>query len=501
MTPSPGFPTYNTSANLKFITLGDLSGDGKPDVLAANSSGSSASALLGDGAGAFAASLIKTISSLTNTVAIGDLNADGKPDMVAVAAASKVFVALGNGNGTFGTVASYNVGTTPLSVAIADLNADGKLDLVVANSASNTVSVLLGNGNSTFAAQVTYATGTQPVSVAIGDPSNDGIPDIVTANKSAHNISILIGVGDGTFLAAVNIAVGTAPWCVVLGDLNLNGSTDVIAVDNAIDKVSRFLGNGDGTLGTKSDFLTINSPTFGVIGDLNGDGIPDVAVGTDQAFPGTTITGQIGVLIGDGSGDFVGASGPGAVVVAFPVGLGGGSLALSDLNGDGRNDLVTANTNNSNISVLLNQTLTPTGLAVYGVGTPGCAGILGIGANAMPKVNSPNFKFIGTNVPPNSLGLLLVTNSQDFAGSDPFAVGITLHVDFFSATEVYSLDAYSEVSGVNFSPAPIPNNPLIIGNTYFAQGLWVEDAANGHDCSPGQYHLESSRGLMLTIQP
>ena len=65
------------------------------------------------------------------------------------------------------------------------MNGDGKPDLVVANYASNTVSVLLGNGNGTFQAQQTFATGTSPIAVAVGDVTGDGKPDIVVANLYA----------------------------------------------------------------------------------------------------------------------------------------------------------------------------------------------------------------------------------------------------------------------------------------------------------------------------
>ena len=87
-------------------------------------------------------------------MAIGDLNGDGRPDLAAANyAANTVSVLLGNGDGTFGAKTDFATGTSPRSVAIGDLNGDGKPDLAVANSGSNTVSVLLGNGDGTFGTQ------------------------------------------------------------------------------------------------------------------------------------------------------------------------------------------------------------------------------------------------------------------------------------------------------------------------------------------------------------
>ena len=92
-------------------------------------------------------------------VAIGDLNGDGKPDL-AVPTSNKVSVFAGYGDGTFATRVDHGTGTGPF-VAIGDLNGDGKPDLAV-SSPNALVSVLLGNGDGTFAAKVDYGTGAFP---------------------------------------------------------------------------------------------------------------------------------------------------------------------------------------------------------------------------------------------------------------------------------------------------------------------------------------------------
>src|SRR5256712_3318430 len=80
------------------------------------------------------------------SVAMGDVNGDGRPDLaVANGGSNTVSVLVGNGDGTFQAAQSFATGTTPLSVAVGDVNGDGRLDLAVANGGSNTVSVLVGN--------------------------------------------------------------------------------------------------------------------------------------------------------------------------------------------------------------------------------------------------------------------------------------------------------------------------------------------------------------------
>ena len=104
------------------------------------------------------------------SVAIGDLNGDGRPDLVTANANSNtVSVLLGNGDSTLGPKTDYATGSGPYFVAIGDLHGDGRPDLVTANNNSSTVSVLLGNGDGSFGPKSDYGTGISPFSVAIGD--------------------------------------------------------------------------------------------------------------------------------------------------------------------------------------------------------------------------------------------------------------------------------------------------------------------------------------------
>src|SRR2546423_809276 len=85
------------------------------------------------------------------SIAVGDLNGDGVPDLaVANSGANTVSVLLGNGDGTFQPAQTYAVDVGPAFVAIADFNRDGKPDLAIANTTAGTVAVLLGTGNGTF---------------------------------------------------------------------------------------------------------------------------------------------------------------------------------------------------------------------------------------------------------------------------------------------------------------------------------------------------------------
>jgi hypothetical protein len=128
-------------------------------------------------------------------VAIGDLDGDGTPDLaVANFFSNSVSVLLGNGDGTFQPRQNFATGVGPESVAIGDLDGDGTPDLATANSnfSASSVSVLLGNGDGTFQTRQDFATGLRPASVAIGDLDGDGTPDLAVANSNSNSVSVLL---------------------------------------------------------------------------------------------------------------------------------------------------------------------------------------------------------------------------------------------------------------------------------------------------------------------
>ena len=136
----------------------------------------------------------------TASVAVGDLNGDGIPDIVtANRIDDTVSVFLGNGDGTFQPPKTFAIGPRVWRVTLADVNNDGRLDILTANKGDNTISVLLGNGDGTFQPQIVIPAGTRPSDVAVADVNGDGIPDLIFSNYAADTICVLLGNGDGTF--------------------------------------------------------------------------------------------------------------------------------------------------------------------------------------------------------------------------------------------------------------------------------------------------------------
>ena len=290
---------YPAALGVKSIAVGDVNGDGKPDLVVGNLIGGNLLIFLGAGDGSFQAARPAGVSlGAGSYIALGDFNNDGKLD-VAVTGFG-VSILLGNGDGTFKGSGTYGPGSFNANagpIAVADLNGDGKLDLVIAASnvdgmgplnSKGAISVLLGNGDGTFKPNVDYTIGAAATSVAIGDLNGDGKPDLVVSDFASGSqrgvVAVLLGFGDGTFQKAVRYAVSsTGAASVVIGDFNGDGALDVASASPADQTVTVLLGKGDGALRTPITYAAGNSPMALAIGDLNGEGKPDLVMVDDTS--------------------------------------------------------------------------------------------------------------------------------------------------------------------------------------------------------------------------
>ena len=302
-----------------------------------------------------------------NSVAIADVNGDNIPDLVvanwctdSTCTASSVAVLLGNGDGSFQTAVTYGSGGLIAdSVAVADLNGDGKPDIVVANCGassnsncistgnSGNVAVLLNNGNGTFATAVTYSLGALGASsVAVADVNGDGFPDLIVATGSMAGgfVGVLTGIGNGTFNPeAVYASGGVSPLAVAVADVNGDGHPDVVVANQCVDNtcassnVSVLLNDGTGKFPTATAYGTGGLFPDGIaIDDVNGDGTLDLVV-ANSSTSSTVDDGNVGVLLGNGDGTF-------GTAKAYPSGaFGAASVAVADVNGDGKLDVVVVN--------------------------------------------------------------------------------------------------------------------------------------------------------------
>jgi len=336
------------SANF-FLTAYDFNSDGKQDVVVNDAFGTEIAVLLGKGDGTFTWSHTYAVAGSPTALIVTDFNNDGIADIM-VASGNDAFlgpdtgsgnisVLLGNGDGTFRGTALYNAGSGAKAAAIADFNKDGDADVVVSSPFGNpAVQFFKGNGDGTFAAGTSIPQFSSANFVVTADFDGDGNPDIaVTGNGS---VQVSRGDGHGGFAAPTSTSVSVAPQYLAVGDFNNDGKPDLLAAEatsTTAGAVSLLIGNGNGTFKTPTTPLSgVNAQTVAT-GDFNLDGNLDavVAIGGD---PVSFTPGSLVILKGTGTG----------TLTAQPALTVGGaqsnpiSVAVGDVNSDGRPDLVVA---------------------------------------------------------------------------------------------------------------------------------------------------------------
>ncbi|MEO5925823.1 MAG: FG-GAP-like repeat-containing protein [Bryobacteraceae bacterium] len=330
---------YRSGPSLTYIVAGDFNGDGRPDLVAAggpSTPGGTASILLNSGGVFLAPQVLSGGGTSPSALATGDFNGDSKLDL-AVGTSTGVSILLGNGNGTFQSATSYPTGTIPSSILVDDFTGDGKLDVVIFNAGQNAISVLRGTGSGVFFPVVASPGGYSPNNylgyMVYSDLNHDGKLDVVIRYGFWDVLSVLLGNGDGSFQPARDYVAPPNNDSLAIVPLD-DGRFLVFMRDGVTHDQIIMIAPGDGTIGAPTFIPTSGSSAIAA-GDLNGDSRADLVLGSN---------GQAIVRINDGSGF------PAPVPYTLPGTPA--SLAMADVNKDGKLDLVAA-LSNGTIGVLL----------------------------------------------------------------------------------------------------------------------------------------------------
>ncbi|BDU76519.1 FG-GAP repeat domain-containing protein [Mesoterricola sediminis] len=245
--------------------------------------------------------------------AVGDLTGDGRPDVVVAAdgAATLLLFPQDAAGGTFGAPLALAVAGTPTAVAVADLDGDGLLDIAAA-TANDTVSILLQDAAhpGSFLPRVDLPAGSHPVALKVADLDKDGRPDLVVADEgtsAAQGVTVLLQAkapaAAGTFLPPVGYAVGDAfAASVDAADLDGDGYPDLAVACAGVPgnpgSVAVLIQDQahPGTFKAPVNYPGLQGPGSVALADVDGDGLRDLVIGDGYLYVRKQIAGQPGTF-------------------------------------------------------------------------------------------------------------------------------------------------------------------------------------------------------------
>ena len=349
------------------VVAHDFNGDGIVDIATGNEESQSISVLYGIGKGAFgSANTIPTgINDGIGAITSADIDLDGDIDFVSAGGDSVTIHR--NEGGAFPVRTSIGAGLTPRSVQVGDLNDDNRMDIVVANAATNRVSILRQFAPGLFLPPATVTVGASPERMLLADLDQDGALDIVVAHPSTiieignpnedapegsvglfgGEVRVLRNSGAGLFTESDRFFAGAWPRAFDVGDFNGDGELDLVTASrvlpaftspfiveggadtNAVGFVSVAFGLTDATFAAAERVLSAGASRI-KLGDVDNDGDLDLFEG--RAF---------GYLVrrNNGDGRFDALVG-GVDVTGLP--LLDPSFDIGPINDDSRLDILTA---------------------------------------------------------------------------------------------------------------------------------------------------------------
>ncbi len=285
------------------IAPGDVTGDGRADLLAVNAAGQ-LRLYIGDGAGGVRYSGVVGASgwnAMSIITGVGDATGDGRPDLVAVNASTHLlYLYPGAGGGHLGARREIGSGwqVADRLFGAGDVDGDGRVDFVAREAGTGRMRTYFGTGTGSFGTMLRWGSSYQNLSTVIGgaDLNGDGIPD----QLGVYHGELLLypGTGQREFSASSQLGVdlqGT-DHAFVVGDVNRDGYADVVARDTATGNLELWTDPGRSStptaprvIGTGWSGMNLIAPA----GDITMDGVPDIlarsaSTGTLYVYPLTT---------------------------------------------------------------------------------------------------------------------------------------------------------------------------------------------------------------------
>lgn len=338
----------------------DLDQDEHQDIASCSSeNGLSCRVYYGNGAGQFGAAALPSSSAVgrePRSAGTADFDHDGFADVIGVSRTDGQAVILFGGPSSPTSRLVLATGSRPSDVEILDLNNDGFLDFVVANEASRDLSIFVNQTNRRFLPLAPVRLPSLPnsalglIALASGDIDNNGTVDLVAVQadgQAGGTVTPLINV-DGVGLAALgSLPVGNLAWGVALGHLNGDSVLDIVTANRSDNTFSVLLSQPGGGY-VRSDYNSGGVRATDVaVADLNGDGRDDVIVTNEMIDAQTSTYGNVVTFLNDGTGVFSNSTLKHVRGREIPR-----SICSGDFDGDGVGDVAVASLGSNDVMVL-----------------------------------------------------------------------------------------------------------------------------------------------------
>jgi RHS repeat-associated protein len=332
---------YGNGPGLAGVATADVNRDGRLDVVAINTGNDRVKLLLGNGDNTFTRAYDLITGTSPVAMSVGDLTGDGNPEIVTANRVGTATVFINQANGTFART-DLTAGRRPSAVALGDVTGDGKPDIVISNEDGASVTLFASQDSSLFAAGVEMPVGIRPSDVSIADVTGDGVMDLVVGSAWDRSFVVLAGDGDGKFVAQVAVPVQASFGALAVGDVTGDGRADIVVAKPDEQQVSLYVGFGSGRFSTPQPIAIDPSPIALTVVDLNADGIADIVTTNHDSDTATVITSRptesqpymYRVTAADADGDsvtFALADGPAGMTIDTSTGVVAWSPTSSQL--------------------------------------------------------------------------------------------------------------------------------------------------------------------------